>query len=256
MITRYVRAGSHLRASDTRFINLGHPSNSAEMSRPSSKLDELTEENRVELINLLHQRQTGKCFICGEGINLQLDEVDIDHIVPLSSPFKGVDDEENWAVSHAKHNRSKGTRSLQLMRYIFEYTKLRDSYVNQNKDFTVGDALDYLVPQRQEVYVELRDSIATISYVGSDGISKKENFQLEHDSGTASFFGMIPFTWIYHDKNVNPRSIADLEPMDILSCSRALRTLRLPTRTILAKSCCLMDNTKPPLSCSITEIDF
>jgi hypothetical protein len=33
------------------------------------------------------------------------------------------------------------------------------------------------------------------------------------DAGVESFVGMIPFKCIYHDKGVNPRSIADLEPL-------------------------------------------
>jgi 5-methylcytosine-specific restriction endonuclease McrA len=183
------------------------------MPRPHSKLDDLTKEQRDELIARLNARQQGKCFICGDAINLQLDEVDIDHIVPISPPFKGVDYDQNWAIAHANHNRSKGNKSLELTRYIFQYRKQRDLNVNKNKDFTVGDALDNIVPIRQDIYADLSDNDVTISYIGQDGISKKEEFSLMKDDGQSSFVGMIPFKWIYHDKTVNPRSIADLEPM-------------------------------------------
>jgi hypothetical protein len=183
------------------------------MPRPHSKLDDLTSEQRDELIGRLNTRQVGKCFICGDEINLQLDEVDIDHIVPISPPFNGVDEDQNWAIAHASHNRSKGSKSLQLMRYIFQYRKQRDSRINQNKDFTVGDALANFYPTRQDLYAEIIGSEMQISYLGIDSISKKEKFQLMKDDNLTSFVGMIPFNWMYHDNSVNPRSIADLEPM-------------------------------------------
>jgi CRISPR/Cas system Type II protein with McrA/HNH and RuvC-like nuclease domain len=103
------------------------------MSRPRSKLDALGKEERLELIKKLHTRQDGICYICDHTISLQLDEVDIDHIVPISPPFNGIDDEQNWGLVHRKENESKSNRSLQLMRYIYKYKGLRGAYVEQKE---------------------------------------------------------------------------------------------------------------------------
>jgi hypothetical protein len=184
-----------------------------DMTRPHSKLDDLTKEERQELILRLHKRQNGKCFICDHEINLKLDPVDIDHIVSISPPFNGIDDEQNWGLVHRKENESKSNRSLQLMRYIYSYRALRDKFVNEKGDFTVGDALETLVPEKQDIFLDSEPNFVTISYVGDDGLSKKEKFRIDEEEGIVSFVGMFPFSWIQHDKSINPRSIADLEPM-------------------------------------------
>ena len=183
------------------------------MPRPHSKIDDLTKEERLNLINRLYQRQDKKCYICNHEINLQLDQVDVDHIVPISPPFNGIDDENNWGIVHKKENESKSNKSLQLMRYIYSYRELRDKFVLEKGDFTVGDALESLISERQDIFVSLGSDLVSISYVGDDGLSKKEFFNLLKDDGVISFVGMVPFRWTYHDKSINPRSIADLEPM-------------------------------------------
>lgn len=173
----------------------------------------MSPSDRNALTRRLLARQGGLCYICDREINLKLDTVDIDHIIPISRPFNGLDDEQNWGLVHRKENESKSNRSLQLIRYIYQYRALRDDYVSKKGDFTVGDALEKLQPSRMEVSASIDDSQIEVSYVGIDGISVKERFGLLSDSGMSSFVGMVPFRLLYHDKNVNPRSIVDLEPM-------------------------------------------
>src|SRR5207253_6715772 len=125
------------------------------MPRLESKLDSLAEGEKRELIRRLHTRQGQKCYVCGREINLTIDKVDIDHIKKLGV---GPDEEQNWGLTHESCNRSKGARDLQLMQYIYDFRLLKDAYVNVNKDFTVGDALEKLQPQRQEVVARIDDS--------------------------------------------------------------------------------------------------
>jgi len=51
----------------------------------SKYLASLTDEQRQQLEQRLHHRQTGRCFICDEKIDLVLQkgQVDADHIDPL-----------------------------------------------------------------------------------------------------------------------------------------------------------------------------
>lgn len=182
------------------------------MTRPASNLDAIKGKEREELVKRLHRRQEGKCFICGRELDLKLDRVDIDHIIAIG---KGLDEEQNWGLTHQDENRSKGTRDLQLMQYIFNYRRDRDRFLAENRDFTVGDALEVFWPKRQEVFVKKMRSTIQISYLGQDGKSVKEEFALIEDIGNDihSCVGMIPFSCLFHDPLINPRSIVDLEPM-------------------------------------------
>ena len=45
----------------------------------SKFLSGLTTEEYKQLTTRLHQRQNGKCFICGDAIELGVSKTDIDH---------------------------------------------------------------------------------------------------------------------------------------------------------------------------------
>ena len=64
----------------------------------TSKLDVLTADQRTDLIERLHKAQNGLCYVCHEVVNLQVHEMDIDHISALARG--GPDDESNWALLH------------------------------------------------------------------------------------------------------------------------------------------------------------
>jgi hypothetical protein len=61
----------------------------------------LDAEQRAKLEQKLLARQTGRCFICDDQIDLMLHkgQLDIDHIDPLIED--GLDDENNFALTHA-----------------------------------------------------------------------------------------------------------------------------------------------------------
>ena len=79
----------------------------------SKYLTSLTDEQRQQLQQRLHDSQTGRCFICDETIDLVLQkgQLDIDHVDPLAED--GLDAEHNFALTHASCNRSKGASNLQ-----------------------------------------------------------------------------------------------------------------------------------------------
>jgi hypothetical protein len=151
-------------------------------------------------------------------IDLSVHEVDVDHIQALDRG--GIDDEQNWALTHASCNRSKGTRDLELQRILYRFKSHVESYGIKSiegtvRNFTVNEALDELYPDRQEVGVVIRNGTIQVSF-NSEGQPHTEQFQLIEDQGAPgvrSFVGMIPFACLHHDPALNPRSIVDLEPM-------------------------------------------
>ena len=67
----------------------------------SKYLTSLTDEQRQQLLQRLHDRQSGRCFICDETVDLILHkgQLDVDHIDPLAED--GLDAENNFAVTHS-----------------------------------------------------------------------------------------------------------------------------------------------------------
>lgn len=187
------------------------------MVQQQSNLKQLSGNERDELIRRLHQSQNSLCYICSKVINLQVHKVDVDHII--SSARAGPDDESNWAVAHQECNRSKGARDLLLQRHIYRFKEHVDKYSAANagaiRNFTVHDALQELVPQRQEVGVILRDAKVQVSFVDGGKPATSEYFLVVNQAlpDFRSFVGMIPFSCLHHDPDINPRSIVDLEPM-------------------------------------------
>jgi CRISPR/Cas system Type II protein with McrA/HNH and RuvC-like nuclease domain len=85
----------------------------------------LDAEQRAKLEQKLLARQTGRCFICDDQIDLMLHkgQLDIDHIDPLIED--GLDAENNFALTHASCNRSKGASNLEIARRLAEFERLQ-----------------------------------------------------------------------------------------------------------------------------------
>ncbi len=108
----------------------------------SGFLESLTATERDDLIRRLWDHQKTRCYISGEPIDLQVHEVDLDHIIARSRG--GLDDESNIGLALAHHNRSKGARDLELQRRIFRFYKdleQRQNAAGRSELFTVGDLL-------------------------------------------------------------------------------------------------------------------
>ncbi|MGH9773498.1 MAG: HNH endonuclease [Candidatus Acidiferrales bacterium] len=186
----------------------------------TAKLESLSPDERRELITRLYKRQNGLCYVDRQAINLHVHAVDVDHIIALARG--GADDESNWALAHATCNRSKGTRDLQLQRILSDFRQHLQKYAagtdedGAGRSFTLKQALAELRPDRMEAGLTIRDSEIEIAWQTEDGSPMSESYPLLVDSSTPSaksFVGMIPFTCVHHDEDINPRSIADLEPM-------------------------------------------
>ena len=178
-----------------------------------TQLDKQTTEERKELIERIHKRQDGCSYISGKCIDLRIHEVEIDHIVSLDRG--GIDNESNWGLVFKSENRTKGTKDLQLIRYIYRFREHRDGYISSKRDFTFGDALKEFYPNGKPIKVEITTNAVKMSFEENGTIRELKSHLLvdEVDKTVKSFIGMLPFTILFHDSTINPRSIVDLEPM-------------------------------------------
>lgn len=169
----------------------------------------LDAEQRTKLEQKLLARQTGRCFICDDPIDLMLHkgQLDIDHIDPLIED--GLDAENNFALTHASCNRSKGAANLEIARRLAEFERLQEKAQETGKrGANLGDVLSrhgggstLLRIRREATYVEF-----SLPEVGDNAIRR---VPIYHDklSGMDSFFTALPLEYLHHDDRINPRSI-------------------------------------------------
>ena len=175
----------------------------------SAYLSGLDAEQRAQLEQKLLARQSGHCFICDDPIDLVLHkgQLDIDHIDPLSED--GRDAENNFALTHASCNRSKGAANLEIARRLAEFERVQSEAQDSGKrGANLGDVLARhggakasMAIRREADHVQY-----SVPEAGDNTIRKTPIF---HDklSGMDSFFATLPLEYLHHDDRINPRSI-------------------------------------------------
>lgn len=179
------------------------------MAKRSPTLEAMSKEDRSALEKLLHNRQSGKCFICDDAIDLLLQEgqLEVDHIVPLDA--NGPDEENNFALVHLSCNRSKGASDLQVARQMAEFEKLQDAAKKEGQRVAnlrhlldrYGGARSRLRIKRTDDHIEY-----SLSEVGDTRILKAPLFK-DSLSNMEFFFAVLPVEYLHHDDRINPRSI-------------------------------------------------
>jgi hypothetical protein len=224
----------------------------------ASKLDKLSKEERDELVKRLHKAQNGLCYVCGSVLNLLVHEPDIDHIIALAR--NGADNESNWGLTHSTCNRSKGTRDLRLQRLLYQFKTHVDKYTSAKAtgsggDFTLYEAMKEFLPAQQDVGCELGNDAVSLSWTTNGNPATETYHLLEEKSSppARSFVAMLPFECLHHDREINPRSIVDLEPMmrssQRVSQLRPTKHAQLPGTSGKAKILCL----RPAQSCAVVR---
>ena len=123
----------------------------------SRYLSSLNNDEREHLEQRLHQQQNGHCFICDKQIDLVLHrgQLDVDHIDPLLKD--GLDAENNFALTHAACNRSKGTSNLQVARRLAEFDRLQEEAQQAGKrGANLGDVLERYSGGNSALRLEIR----------------------------------------------------------------------------------------------------
>ena len=175
----------------------------------SKYLAGLTQEQRKALEKRLHDRQTQRCFICDQVIDLILHDgqLDIDHIDPLIGD--GLDAENNFALTHLSCNRSKGASDLRVARRLAEFEKLQtEAHEDGRRGANLGDVLARHGGAKWPLKIRYNKDTAEFS-LSNSGDNKIRSLPIYKDklSGVEYFFTVLPIEYIHHDDRINPRSI-------------------------------------------------
>lgn len=172
-------------------------------------LGRLNNEERKALINRLWTIQKGKCFISGKDIDLRLHEnqLDIDHIIPLTNG--GKDDESNLALTFSSANRSKQAADLNLARINWTFKTLCDELQHkENRNPNLTDILKMYggASFPLKYYIENDRVKFSFSEIGQVEVIELPVY-IDSLSGEKYFFALLPIQYVFHDDKINPRSI-------------------------------------------------
>jgi hypothetical protein len=177
----------------------------------SEYLDGLGKEDRKALEKRLFDRQSAKCFICEESIDLVIHEgnLDVDHIDPLLEG--GLDEENNFALTHSPCNRSKSASDLRVARRMAQFERLqREAQARGARGANLGHLLEQYGGARAQLRLDKTD--VRIRYALSEaGDPTIQDLPLYTDalSGMQYFFAVLPIEYLHHDDRINPRSIGE-----------------------------------------------
>jgi 5-methylcytosine-specific restriction endonuclease McrA len=102
-------------------------------------LSRLSKDDRKQLEQQLWSQQSGKCFISEEPIDLALEEVDIDHVIPMRD--NGKDDPSNFALTLSHYNRSKLAADLRIARVLARFEKIKKTADSDDRGANLNDVL-------------------------------------------------------------------------------------------------------------------
>ena len=151
-------------------------------------------------------QQNGKCFISERPIDLDLDEVDIDHIIPTRD--NGKDDPSNFALTLATYNRSKQAADLRIARVLARFDSIKDSAESDDRGANLNDVLKAYGGDDDDI--RIKADAASVTYVAASAEGEERvTVPLHEDklSGMRHFFAMLPIEVIHHDERINPRPI-------------------------------------------------
>jgi hypothetical protein len=169
-------------------------------------LNRLSKEERKKLEVQLWSQQGGKCFISENQIDLKLDEVDIDHIIPTRD--NGKDDPSNFALTLATFNRSKQAADLRVARVLARFDRIKEVADSDDRGANLNDVLKAYDGAQSDLRIKLDNKQVTYIAMNKDG-EEKVTVPLNEDnlSGMRYFFALLPIEVLHHDERINPRPI-------------------------------------------------
>lgn len=173
----------------------------------SKFLNSLSKDEYERLNKELHSIQNGKCYICGDIIDLKLHNTNIDHIIPLAN--RGRDSEENFALTHESCNKSKQDANLNIARILHKLKKIQDKTLEQErKAASLKHVLQSFGGSKYDFKYEIEnDSIMhSFSDIGNNNIIKAPLFE-DNLSKEKTCFIEVPIEYIHYDEIINPRGI-------------------------------------------------
>lgn len=177
------------------------------MKMHSKFLESLSKDEYENLKKDLADIQSNKCYICQKEIDLQIQETDIDHIVPLAN--RGKDDKSNFAITHASCNRSKKDANLNIARILYRLKTLQDDVLSkENRSASLKDLLEQEKGSKFEFKYKIENDeiIYSFSEISDTNIYKSKIYE-DKLSKEKSCFIEVPLEYIFHDDLINPRGI-------------------------------------------------
>lgn len=166
----------------------------------------LTKDQRKALEHQLWVQQSGKCFISEKPIDLSLDEVDIDHIIPTRD--NGKDDVTNFALTLAHYNRSKQAADLRVARVLARFEEIKATADSDDRGANLNDVLRAYGGATGKLRIKIDGAFVTYLAHGTNSEDKITTpLHTDKLSGMQYFFGLLPIEPIYHDERINPRPI-------------------------------------------------
>ena len=176
----------------------------------SKYLSALSRDDYNNLTKKLWDIQNHKCFICGDEIDLDINETNIDHIVPLAN--KGKDSEDNFAVTHASCNKSKQDANLQIARILQRLRKIQvNTQAETGKSASLKDVLRIYGGSKRSFKYKIENDYLEYSFNSDVGEGDNQTYKTEIHTDSLSkersCFLEIPIDYLFHDDFINPRGI-------------------------------------------------
>lgn len=173
----------------------------------SLALNRLSPDEKKVIREKLWTRQNGFCFITRKPIDLDRDDVEIDHVIPTRD--KGPDDESNWAIVFARANSSKQASHLYVARILYRLEEIRKK-ANDPRGANLGHVLANYGGGRYPLKASISESDIRfkLSEVGQfDAVSAP--IWIDGLSGMKTTFIRLPIEYLHHDDKINPRPIGN-----------------------------------------------
>ena len=168
-----------------------------------AKKRQISEEEKGQVIEMQKGSDGSlRCYISGDILNIENDEVEYDHIVAFAND--GPSDINNVRVFRKKFNREKGKMSLLEYKEYYNLKRLYESKQNKVK-------LQDIFAFKTIVNNSLNTTVQNGKIGLTDGSSNSRNYELLHDQklDVDYFYGQLPVQWIQNDdqQGLQPRVI-------------------------------------------------
>ncbi|HHT22378.1 MAG TPA: HNH endonuclease [Bacteroidales bacterium] len=173
----------------------------------SKFLKSLTDQEYKDLTTKLFNIQNGICYICQQEIDLQIQNTNIDHIIPLAN--KGKDSEDNFALTHETCNKSKQDANLTIARVLHRLKHIQeDINSKETRAASLKDVLNNYGGSKFNFQYNLNGESIEYSF-DKNGDTKIYKSALFKDllSDETSCFIEVPIEFLFHDELINPRGI-------------------------------------------------